>query len=54
MTDEKEIQIFTHLLLSGKFCEATRFITQRQESGGIVLPDEDAVKSAGKTVLEAL
>ena len=54
MTDEKEIQIFTRLLLSGKIREATRFITQRQESGGVMLPDEDAVKPAGKTVLEAL
>ena len=54
MTDEKEIQIFTRLLLSGKIREATRFITQRQESSGVMLPDEDAVKPAGKTVLEAL
>ena len=42
------------LLLSGKIRAATRFITERMESGGLMLPEEDAVKPAGKTVLEVL
>ena len=39
---------------SGKIREATRFITQRMESGGVMMPTEDAIKPAGKTVLEVL
>jgi len=39
---------------SGKIREATRFITQRMESGGVMMPNEDAIKPAGKTVLEVL
>jgi hypothetical protein len=54
MTEEKAVAIFTRLLLSGKIREATRFITERQESGGVMLPHEDAIKPAGKTVLEVL
>ena len=38
MTEEKAVAIFTRLLLSGKIREATRFITERQESGGVMLP----------------
>ena len=54
ITDEKALVIFSRLIFSGKIREATRFITERQESGGIMMPDEDAVKPAGKTVLEVL
>ena len=54
MTDEKVISIFTRLLLNGKIREAVRFITERQESGGVMMPHEDALKPAGKTVLEVL
>ena len=54
MTDEKAISIFTRLLLNGKIREAVRFITERQESGGVMMPHEDALKPAGKTVLEVL
>ena len=54
MTDDKAVAIFTHLLLNGKIREATRFITERQESGGVMLPHEDAIKPSGKTVLEVL
>ena len=39
---------------SGKVREATRFITQKMESGGVMMPNEDAIKPAGKTVLEVL
>ena len=51
ITDKKAVAIFTRLLLNGKIREATRFITERQESGGVMLPHEDAIKPAGKTVL---
>ena len=54
MTDDKALSIFTRLLLSGKIREAVRFITERQESGGVMLPTEDAIKPTGKTVLEVL
>ena len=54
ITEDKAIEIFTRLLLSGKIRAATRFITERMESGGLMLPEEDAVKPAGKTVLEVL
>ena len=54
MSEEKALNIFTRLLLSGKIREAVRFITERQESGGVMMPYEDAVKPAGKTVLEVL
>ena len=54
MTDDKAVAIFTRLLLNGKIREATRFITERQESGGVMLPHEDAIKPSGKTVLEVL
>ena len=54
MTDEKTIEIFTRLILNGKIRQATRFITERMESGGVMMPNEDAIKPAGKTVLEVL
>ena len=54
MTDDKALSILTRLLLNGKIREAVRFITERQESGGVMLPTEDAIKPAGKMVLEVL
>ena len=54
ITDDKAIEIFTRLMWSGKIREATRFITQRMESGGVMLPNEDAIKPSGKIVLEVL
>ena len=54
ITDEKAVAIFTRLLLNGKIREATRFITETQESGGVMMPHEEAIKPAGKTVLEVL
>ena len=33
MTDEKAIEIFTRLMFNGKIRQATRFITERMESG---------------------
>ena len=48
ISDEKAVQIFTRLLLRGKIREATRFITERTESGGVMKPEDDAVKPAGK------
>ena len=46
LTEDKAIEIFTRLLLSGKIRAAICFITERMESGGLMLPEEDAVKSA--------
>ena len=39
ITDEKALVIFSRLIFTGKIREATRFITERQESGGIMMPD---------------
>ena len=41
-------------MLEGKICEATRFLTEREESGGIMSPGDDAGKPKGKTVIEVL
>ena len=41
-------------MLENKIREATRFLTERQESGGIMSPDDDAGKPQGKTVMEVL
>ena len=53
ITSEKEIKIFSDLILQGRLREAVRFITDRQ-GGGIMDPSDDAVKPLGKTVLEVL
>ena len=41
-------------MLEGKIREATRFITEREESGGIMSPGDDAGKPKGRTVMEVL
>ena len=38
MTDDKALGIFTRLMWNGKIREATRFITQRMESGVVMMP----------------
>jgi len=54
ITDEQAIKIFSRLMLEGKIREATRFITEREESGGIMSPGDDAGKPKGRTVMEVL
>ena len=38
MIDINTLSIFTHHLLNGKIRDAVRFITERQESGGVMMP----------------
>ena len=54
MTEEQAIKVFTRLMLKGKIRAATHFLTERDESGSIMSPDEDAGKPKGKTVMEVL
>jgi len=54
ITDEQAIKIFSRLMLEGKIREATRFITEREESGGIMSPGDDAGKPKDRTVMEVL
>jgi len=54
MSDEQAVKVFSRLMLENKIREATRFLTERQESGGIMSPDDDAGKPQGKTVMEVL
>ena len=51
-TEDEAISIFSRLILQGKIREAVRFITDRAESGGILLPDQDA--GNGRTVMDIL
>ena len=53
MSEEKEIKVFSALILQGRLREAVRFITERQ-GGGVMDPTDDAIKPSGKTVLEVL
>ena len=53
MNGEREIKVFSNLILQGRLREAVRFITDRQ-GGGVMGPEDDAGKPAGKTVLEVL
>ena len=41
-------------MLEGKMQEATRFMTERETTGGVLSPDDDAGKPKGKTVMEVL
>ena len=41
MTDDNTHLIFSRLILQGKLREATRFVTQRGEKTGILLPEDD-------------
>ena len=50
-SDEQAVKVFSRLMLENKICEATRFLTERQQSGGIMSPDDDAGKAQGKSVL---
>ena len=49
----KKLIFFSSLILQGRLREAVRFITERQ-GGGVMQPDDDAGKPAGKTVFEVL
>ena len=53
MSEDQEAKIFSSLILQGRMREAVRFITERQ-GGGVMSPDEDAGKPAGKNVFEVL
>ena len=53
MNEEREAKIFSDLILQGRLREAVRFITDRQ-GGGVMDPNDDAGKPAGKTVLQVL
>jgi hypothetical protein len=53
MSEDQEAKVFSSLMLQGRLREAVRFVTDRQ-GGGVMSPDEDAVKPAGKNVLEVL
>jgi hypothetical protein len=53
MDRDQETKVFSNLILQGRLREAVRFITDRQ-GGGVMGPDDDAGKPAGKTVLEVL
>ena len=54
MTDEQTVKVFSRLMLEGKIREATRFLTERETTGGVLSPDDDAGKPKGKTVMEVL
>ena len=53
MDDDKEAKKTSSLILQGRLREAVRFNTERQ-GGGVMQPDDDAGKPAGKTVFEVL
>ena len=44
MTDEQAARVFSWLMLEGKIREATRFLTEREENGGVMSPNDDAGK----------
>ena len=54
MRGEQAVKVFSRLMLENKIPEATQFLTERQESGGIMSPDDDTGKPQGKTVMEVL
>jgi hypothetical protein len=53
MNADQEAKIFSNLIMQGKLREAVRFITDRQ-GGGVMDPEQDAGKPAGKSVFEVL
>ena len=52
MSEEKEINLFSGMIMQGKIRQALRFITDRSETGGILSPDDDS--GTGKTVQQVL
>ena len=53
MSEEQELKNFSNLIFQGTLREAVRFITDRQ-GGGVMSPNEEAVKPKDKTVFEVL
>ena len=53
MNVDQEAKVFSSLIMQGKLREAVRFITDRQ-GGGVMSPEQDAGKPAGKSVFEVL